>query len=173
MPPDEQKLTDKQFSLLADVLIRSNRDGEIVPVVWSPKKFLSRSPTRGESSAMSTRLKTLIDRGFIKRYGRELLVTELGQRELWVSAMDRAQMGDMLARAVLFFTEMLKARKEKEAFATAGSALIGERIPIEKKTEIIQILISAASNAEGREIKAKEFLGKVIQEYVVERNKEL
>jgi hypothetical protein len=173
LPPDWQKITDKQFTLLADVLIRNHRDGELVPVIWSPKKFLGRSPTRGESSAMSTRLKTLINQGLVRRYGRELLVTELGQRVLWVNAKNRAQTGDLLARAVVFFTEMLEAKEERDAFATAVKALMVEPISLEKRLEINRILLSAAASAAKRAVTAGDLLKKVVQEYIDERNKEL
>lgn len=82
-----QELTPKQFELLAFVLWKSMFPKEGVrrrlprrphPVIWSPKDFLGRSPTKSELATLSKRMTTLLGRNYLEKHGREIVVTSQG-----------------------------------------------------------------------------------------------
>lgn len=163
--PLDSKLTPKQFELLAGLLFRSYQGGEHVGFTWSPKKLLGRSPTRGESSSLSARLKTLTEQGFVKRYGRDLFVTGQGIAKLRENALEGAEAGDHPSLAVIAFTEALEAKRQKEALITAGRVILKAELPMEERESVIQTLSSVAENIGKREFEAHELFNSVIEEY--------
>jgi hypothetical protein len=76
------RLTPAQMDLMIYILLSSyeNLEGER-PIIWSPKAYLRRSPTKTEAATLSRRVSALVDRSLIKRSGREVSVTDSG-REL-------------------------------------------------------------------------------------------
>ncbi len=173
--PLDSKLTPKQFELLASLLFRSYQGDEHVGFTWSPKKLLGRSPTRGESSSLSARLRTLTEQGFVKRYGRDLFVTEQGKARLREDAIAGAEVGDLMSLGVLAFVEALAAKSQKETLGTAMDIVSKEpeeALPEEEKSRVIKALMAVATSKQKREIEAREIFNSVLEEYKNQHRKE-
>ena len=98
-PP--KKLTQKQFELLAHILIKSwgaPQEHKLTqkdrPVVWSGKAFLERSATKAEAATLSRRLTTLEHHGLVDKSGRYVRVTDDGKKLLRVHLREHQQPND-------------------------------------------------------------------------------
>lgn len=149
------RLTQKQFRLLGLLLVESIKGDQFGPIIWSPKKLLGRSPTRAESSALSTRLKTLVGQGLVKRFGREVTVTELGKTALWSHATNKGASGDAGdledSRAVLSVLKVIEAREQKKAIAVVLKVISDQEMPPASRQVILSELTKAAQKASTRE----------------------
>ncbi len=173
--PLDSKLTPKQFELLASLLFKSYQGDEQVSFTWSPKKLLGRSPTRGESSSLSARLRTITEQGFVKRYGQDLLVTEQGKARLREDAIPGAEVGERTSLGVLAFVEALGAKSQKEALGTAMDIISKEpeeALQEEEKSRVIKALMAAAISKQKREIQAREIFNSVLEEHKNQHRKE-
>lgn len=169
MPPDAERLTIHQYELLSVVFIKGfSQSGEIVPVVWSPTKIIGKSLTRGEASTISTRLKTLIQRGFIKRYGNELFVTEWGRYALWAYASKNQNEG-LALRIVLNALDFYEAREEVKAFKKVLAVMKTRQLPPENRVTILYTLGNELGAAILRENMAYNELMEIRKKIQVER----
>lgn len=139
MPAERGHLTENQFVLLGHVFLMGEKNGDTVPFVWSPKNFMGRPLTRTEASTVSTRLKTLIQRGFIKRYGRELSITDQGEHALRVHAMKKGiGRDDDLMHSVLALLDVRQVTKEREALETALAVMRLRKMPPEDTDTVLK-----------------------------------
>lgn len=138
MPPDAERLTTYQFELLSVLFVKGHSlEGDPVPVVWSPTKITGRTLTRAEASTLSTRLKTLVQRGFIKRYGNELFITEWGKYALRTYASKEQNAKRLLARVVLATLNFWEAKEEIKAYKKVLSIMEARPLPPEKRDAIL------------------------------------
>lgn len=151
MPPDSDRLTENQFVLLGHVLLKSEKDGATMPVIWSPKSFMGGSLTKAEASTVSTRLKTLIKRGFIKRYGRELYITEQGERALRVYAT-RKKDDDTVAHGISALLDLRQMQRERQALDTALGVMRHREMPPGDKNIVLKQLGEALFDAVEKEL---------------------
>lgn len=164
VPPDNGRLTKNQFVLLAHVFLRGQKDGATVPVIWSPKSFMGGSLTRAEASTVSTRLKTLIQRGFIKRYGRELFITEEGEHALRAYA-GKEEGGDEIAYAVSALLDLLQAVKERKALDTVFRVMRLREMPSGDRSIVLEQVRKALSDTLRKETDIHARITEVVGKY--------
>lgn len=104
------RLTSAQMDLMIYILLSSydNSEGER-PLIWSPKAYLGRSPTKTEAPTLSRRVSALVDHGLIKRSGREVSVTVSGRDLIRAYTVKRRHDKNLLkVRLVLELNEIWK-----------------------------------------------------------------
>lgn len=117
------RLTRKQLSLLIHILLSQlahSKDDE--PIVWSPKRYLQRSPTKSESATLSKRLNNLVELGYVKRKGREVSVTSLGTKALLQAAKDDPKLTDIASEELQAAIRCLVAGSHMNAIWSAIDA---------------------------------------------------
>lgn len=120
-PGTGHRITSAQMDLMIYILLSSyeNLEGER-PVVWSPKAYLKRSPTKSEAAALSRRVSTLAYHGLIKRSEREVSITDYGKALIRAYTVERNY--DKNLSSVKLVLELNETWKSIEALRVVSDA---------------------------------------------------
>ena len=122
------RLTANQFDLLSWIFVEMHlgnlEDKPLgVPVVWSPKTYLGRSPTNAEASTLSKRLGILVGYRLVIQRKRLLTVTGRGIKllKLQNDRLDPANVNVLLA-LLLRFDELIRDHNAQRRLKKSLSA---------------------------------------------------